>query len=85
MMNKKGDRGSPCLTPWEDEKNPIRLPLISTKNFAPDKHEEIHLHHFELKINLVRTYWRKAQLTLSYTFIMSNLTTMASLLCLVTE
>jgi hypothetical protein len=37
ILNKKGDRGSPCLIPLEDLKNPTGLPFINIENQAFDR------------------------------------------------
>ena len=45
IMNNAGDIGSPCLTPYVEEKKPKAFLLMITKNEAPDIQALIHLHH----------------------------------------
>jgi hypothetical protein len=75
IINNEGDSGSPCLTPWEEEKEPEGTPLIMTEKIAPEIQALTHLHHLGEKPNLRQTLNRKFQLTLSYALTISNLIT----------
>jgi len=37
VQNKRGDKGSPCLTPLLQLKKPCSLPLIEMESFADSK------------------------------------------------
>jgi len=52
MKNKKGGRGSPCLSPLSNMNSDVGLPLTNTKSDKDIKQPFIHLIHLELKQNL---------------------------------
>jgi len=52
IRNKKGGRGSPCLSPFSDMNSDVGLPLTNTKSDKDTKQPFIHLIHLELKQNL---------------------------------
>lgn len=46
IKNRKGDRGSPCLSPLHDWKTPAGEPLNRTKELMVEIHRSIHFNNF---------------------------------------
>lgn len=85
MIKRKGDKGSPCLIPREEEKKPQGELLINTKNLAVDTQEWVHLIHLVQKPNFLKTAKRKSQFTLWYAFIISNFNNMVGIFWVLME
>lgn len=81
MINRKGERGSPCQSPCEEPKNIAGEPLMIVEKEALEMHALIHLHHLREKLNLCSTLKRKSLFNFSYAFVMSSLIIVAGILC----
>ena len=73
MMNKYGDKGSPCRSPLELGKNPAGSPFTNTENLTVDMQLHIHSLHLVPKPIFSITLIKNCQLTLSYAFSISSL------------
>jgi len=73
MTNKRGNRGSRCLIPWELLKKPDRVPFTKTEKCIEVMQCAIQEHHFSPKPHLLNIYNKKSQLIWSYAFSISSL------------
>ena len=75
---RRSDNEHPCLKPLEALKKPEGEPLTSTEKFAKETHPIIQLTVFNDSPTYNRIRRKKVQLTLSKSFMRSNLRTIAS-------
>jgi hypothetical protein len=67
-QNSRGERGSPCLTPLEQLKNPSDLPLMEIDKKDNLRITCILLHKTSLKPKFLRTFSKKDHSKVSKTF-----------------
>lgn len=72
IMYKKGERGSPCLIPLEEEKKLDGFPLINIENLGVEMHSNIQFIHCLSNPKACMILQRKHQSTLSYAFVISS-------------